>query len=167
MSTNRSYSTRHQGAEVDALCTILQAELSACEAYRTAIYSIERGEGSAALSIRCLYRTHRRFADELRTMVRERGGYPAGPLTAWCVWEDVLERVAAMNGRADGPEAVRVLRHGERYSLGLAHECFDDLEAPSAGWVREKLVKGIEVNLGLLDALERSGDDEGPDPPAA
>jgi hypothetical protein len=167
MSTNRSTATRHQGAEVDALCTLLQAELSASEAYRTAIHAIERGDGNPALSIRCLYRTHRRFADDLRTMVRERGGYPMGPLTAWCVWEDVHERIAAMNGRADGQATLRVLRHGERYSLALAHECFDDLEGPSASWVREKLVNGIEVNLGLLDALERSGNDEAPDPPAA
>ena len=159
MSTNRVLTDERWSVEVDTLCTLLRTELSACEAYRTAIHAVERGEGSPALSLRCLYRSHRRFADELRSLVRNLGGCPSETMGAWGVWVGVHERVAAMNGRVDGPATVRILRHGERYSLELARDALDELEGPSAGWVRDRLVRGVEANLGLLEALESSAHD--------
>ena len=160
MSTNEVPSNGEWNNEIEALCTLLRTELSASETYRTAVHAIERGAGVPALSLRCLYRSHRRFADVLRVLIRELGGSPWESVGAWGVWAAVHERVAALNGRANGPAVLRVLRHGERYSLELARGALHDLEGPRAAWVRGKLVEGIEANLGLIDALQRSSADE-------
>jgi len=146
----------HRGVDVDALGTLLRTELSACEAYRAAIRAVERDGGCPALSLRCLYRSHRRFADELRALIRSVAGRPAEPSGAWCVWYGVHERVAAADGRAQAPAALHALRHGERYSLEVAGGALDDLDGPAASWVRQRLVRGLVANLRLLAALERS-----------
>lgn len=166
MNANEALNDDRWSVEADTLRTLLGTELSACEAYRAAIHSIERGEESPALSLRCLYRSHRRFADELRGLVRGFGGCCSEPMDAWGVWAGVRERVTSMNGRIDGPAALRVLRHGEHASLGLARGALDELEGPPAGWVRDRLIRGVEANLGLLDALESYAGDRSGSPPA-
>lgn len=158
MRTNDVLVGNLRTVEAGALGSLLRTELSACETYRTAVRAIELGEDCPALSLRCLYRTHRRFADELRSLIRGLGGLPAEPLASWGVWAGVHERVASMRGRADGPAMLRALRHGERYSLELARGALHDLEGPAASWVKERLVDGLAGNLGLLDALERPAD---------
>ena len=70
------------------------------------------------------------------------------------------ERVATMSGRDDGLATLRLLRHGERYSHELARGALHDLEGPPATWVKDRFLKGIEANLCLIEALERSEDSE-------
>ena len=166
MNANEALNDERWSVEADTLCSLLGNELSACETYRTAIHSIERGEENPALSLRCLYRSHRRFADEHRALVRGIGGCPVEPIDAWGVWTGVRERVASMSGRTSGPAALRVLRHGERTSLELARGALDELEGPPAGWVRDRLIRGVEANLDLLDAMESFVGDRPASPPA-
>jgi len=164
MSTSDLLTRNHRAVEVDALCSLLRAELSACETYRTAVHAVERDADCPALSLRCLYRSHRRFADDLRSLVRGLGGEPAETVGAWGVWSTVHERVAAMTGRASLPAMLRALRHGERYSLELGRGALHDLEGEAAVWARGRFVQGIVSNLDLVEALERSlaEDSEGP-----
>lgn len=166
-STNEVSLTGHWAAEVDALCTLLRTELSACEAYRTAIHVVERDVGNPALSLRCLYRSHRQFADELRGMVRELGGHPSETMGAWGVWSGVHEKVAETAGQDDVPTTLRLLRHGERYSREVASGALHDLEGPPATWARERFVRGLDANLCLIEALERSAAEPAEEPPAS
>lgn len=160
MSTNEVRSYGGPAPEVEALCRLLQTELSACAVYRTAVYAIERGEDYPALSLRCLYRSHRRLSDELRALVLRLGGSPWETLDASGAWAAVHERVAELAGRADGPTMVRALRLGERHTLEAARDTVRRLDGPSAEWVEERFVKAVEGNLGLLEALDRSARDE-------
>lgn len=163
MSSKNVLSTGHWAAEVEALCTLLRTELSACEAYRAAIHVTERDQGNPALSLRCLYRSHRKFADELRGMVRELGGHPTETVGEWGVWSAVHEHVATRPAGDGAATTLRFLRHGERYSCELALGALHDLEGPPSTWVKERLVKGVEANLCLIEALERSVEDAAPE----
>ncbi|MBK9966158.1 MAG: DUF2383 domain-containing protein [Holophagales bacterium] len=156
MSTSSLLTRNHLAVEIDALCSILRTEHSACETYRTAVHAVERDGGCPALSLRCLYRSHRHFADELRDLVRGLGGRPTETVGAWGVWSSVHERVAEMQGRTAFPAMLRTLRHGEQYSLEVGREALHDLEGPAAVWARGRFVQGIVSNLDLLEALERS-----------
>ena len=145
---------------------LLRTEHSACETYRTVVHAVERDGDGPALSLRCLYRSHRRFADELRDLVRGLGGRPAETVGAWGDWSSVHERVAAMHGNTATPALLRALRHGEQYSLEVGREALHDLEGRAASWGRGRFVQGIVSNLDLLEALERSLSEEAERPSA-
>jgi hypothetical protein len=156
---SQTISALSRSTEIDALCSLLRTELSACEAYRAAVHAVEQGSECPALSLRHLYRSHRHFADELLNLIRGLGAPPAGAVGEWGVWSGVLERIAALNGREAAVATLRALRHGEVYSLEVARGALQDLEGPPAEWVKGRLVEGIVANFGLLEALETSADD--------
>ena len=149
-----------RSTEIDALCSLLRTELSACEAYRAAVHAVEQGSECPALSLRHLYRSHRHFADDLLNLIRSLGAPPAGAVGEWGVWSGVLERIAALKGREAVVATLRALRHGEVYSLEVARGALPDLDGPPAEWVKGRLVGGIVANFGLLEALETSAGDE-------
>lgn len=157
---NQPFPTLVRSAEVDALCSNLRAELSSRETYRTAAAAIRRGPESHSLSLRHLYHGHGRLAFELRKLIREVGGLPAGAGRVRGVWSGVRARVAAARKGREGVRAMlRALRQGELYSLALAAGALGDLRGTSAAWVRGRLMEGIVNNLGLLAALEVSAGD--------
>jgi hypothetical protein len=156
MNTNELLTTHPPNVEVDALRSLLGAELSACETYRTAVRSIEKEAGRPALALRCLYRSHRRFAVELRGLVLRLGAPTGSSVGAWGVWAGVHERIAAMRPRVDLLAALRALRHGEHYSLELARGAMTELEGPLAAWLKGRFLAGIDANLRLLEALQAS-----------
>jgi hypothetical protein len=158
MSTNRNASALppNESVATRALSTLLRAELSACEAYRTAVHAIERGADCPALSLRCLYRSHRRAADELHSEIRRLQGRPIETAGATGVWSEVHERIASARGPADFPETLRALLRGERFSLELACRAVHGLGDSGSDGVRRRLVEGILANIGLIEALEKS-----------
>lgn len=160
MNTSSLLTGKHLAVEIEALCTLLRTEHSACETYRTAVHAAERDADRPAPSLRCLYRSHRRFADELRDLVRGLGGRPVETVGAWGVWSSVHERVAAMQGRPAFPAMLRALRQGEQHSLEVGRGALHDLEGPAASWGRERFVRGVVSNLDLLEALDRSLSEE-------
>jgi hypothetical protein len=160
MNTNELLTTHPPNVEVDAIRSLLGTELSACETYRTAVRSIEKEADRPALALRCLYRSHRRFAVELRGLVLRLGARTGSPPGTWGVWAGVHERIAAMRPRVDLVAALGALRHGERYSLELAEGALPDLEGPLAAWVKGRFLAGIDANLKLLAALQASVADE-------
>lgn len=140
-----------------ALDSLLRAELAACEAYRTAIHSVERGGESPALALRSLYRMHRRFADEIQRLLSSSDDEE--PESARAVWTSVARRVAAA-GRDDGAAVLRSLREGERSSLELALGSLQELPGRPADFVRSRYASGLGTNLELLSALlTRDGDE--------
>ena len=140
--------------EVDALSRVLRSELAACETYRTAVHGIERDADAPALSLRCLYQSHRQHADRLRLTVRRLGGRPAAPPGASGAWPRVEDSIA---DAADRVELLRSLREGERHSVEVAREALHELEGPVAALVREEILPALAANLDLLAALDAHG----------
>lgn len=151
MSTNRVLQEGRWAQEVETLGSLLRSELSACEAYRTAVHRLERDGERPALSLRYLYRSHRRHADGLREMIRRLGGHPPDSLGTWGVWASVHERVA---GLADDAETLRALREGERHSVELARGALHDLDGPAASFVAEEVLPELVADLDLLALLD-------------
>ena len=166
MSTSGLLTGHRWSVETDAISVLLRTELSACETYRTAIREMEKDSDCPALSLRCLYRSHRRFADELRGLARRQGGLPAESAGTSGLWSGVHERIAELPGHANFRAILRALRQGERYSLELARSSLLDPEGPLAAFAKGKLVEGITANIALLEALERSAEDDPEDPAA-
>lgn len=134
-----------------ALDTLLRAELAACEAYRTAIHSVERGGESPALALRSLYRMHRRFAEEIQRLLSDSNDEEADGARA--VWTDVARRVAGAPGGLDGATVLKRLQGGERSSLELALGTLRELSGRPADFVRARYAPGLATNLELLSAL--------------
>ncbi|HPA51578.1 MAG TPA: hypothetical protein PLP50_08245 [Thermoanaerobaculia bacterium] len=141
-----------------ALDTLLRAELAACEAYRTAIHSVERGGESPALALRSLYRMHRRFADEIQRLLS--ASDEEEPEGARAVWTDVARRVAGAPGGLDGATVLKRLQGGERSSLELALGTLRELSGRPAAFVRARYAPGLATNLELLSALLAHHGDE-------
>lgn len=146
-----------RSVEVDALCSLHRTVLSSRDTYRTAAAAIRTGPESHRLSLRHLYQGHRRFAGELRSLIRAAGGLPAAAEWERGVWSGVRARIAAARkGSSVVRATLRALRQGELYSLALAGGALPDLRGTAADWVKGRLMTGIETNLGLLEALEVS-----------
>ena len=144
-------------AVAGALDTLLRAELAACEAYRTAIHSVERGGESPALALRSLYRMHRRFADEIQRLLS--ASNDEEPEGARAVWTDVARRIAGSAGGRDDATVLTRLQGGERSSLELALGTLQDLSGRPAEFVRGRYAPGLATNLELLSALTRDGEE--------
>lgn len=158
MSSSRAVVVERCRVAVGALDTLLRAELAACEAYRTAIRSVERSGESPALALRSLYRMHRRFADELQRLLSDSSDEELEGARA--VWSDVARRVAGSPVRLDGATVLKRLQGGERSSLALALGTLQELSGRPADFVRARYAPGLSTNLELLSALlTPDGDD--------
>lgn len=151
MRSSRAVVEERRRVAAGALDTFLRAELAACEAYRTAIHSVERGGESPALALRSLYRMHRRFADELQRLLS--ASNEEEPEGARAVWSDVVRRIAGSPGGHDDATVLKRLRGGERSSLELALGTLQELSGRPADFVRTRYAPGLATNLELLSAL--------------
>ena len=151
MSSSRAVVEERCRVAAGALDALLRAELAACEAYRTAIHSVERGGESPALALRSLYRMHRRFADEIQRLLA--ASNEEEPEGARAVWTDVARRVASSSGGLDGATVLKRLQNGERSSLDLALGTLRELSGRPADFVRARYAQGLATNLELLSAL--------------
>ncbi len=150
MRANEVLQNTHRAVEASALSNLLRSELAACETYRTAVHRVEHGSESPALSLRCLYRSHRKHADELSETVRQLGGRPSEFSGDPGAWPSVHERIAAIE---DGPQTLGPLGEGERSSVERALSALRYLDGPEAEVVRKRVLPGLVANLNLIAAL--------------
>lgn len=139
--------------EAETLRALLRSELSACASYRVVVHAVERGGEFRALSLRRLSRSHRRFAGELREVIRRRSVDLSGIDGVADACGQAHGGAAGLPGRADGPSIFRALRAGERAALAKARAAIEVLDAPSAAFVRYRFVPGLEEHLELLETL--------------
>lgn len=139
--------------EAGALLALLRSELSACAAYRVVVHAVERGGEFPAVSLRCLLRSHRRFAAELRDVLQRRSVDPSGIEGVADEWTGVHDGIAGLPGRTDGPSIFRALRAGERAALAKARAAIEVVDEPSAAFVQHRFVPGLEEHLELLETL--------------
>jgi hypothetical protein len=139
--------------EAGTLRALLRSELSACAAYRAVVPAVERGGEFPALSLRGLLKSHRRFAGELREVLRRQSVDPSGIDGVADEWVHAHDGIAGLPERADGPSIFRSLRAGERAALAKARAALEVLDEPSAAFLRHRFVPGLEEHLELLDTL--------------
>jgi TolA-binding protein len=136
----------------DQLNRLLRGEISATETYRMVIESISGGSRDAdqMALLRQIQESHGRAAQSLRDRIRELGGEASDTSGAWGAWARLAQGAANLFGDA---AALKSLKEGEEQGLREYERTIDELDATSAGLIRNQLVPQQQRHLHLLQQL--------------
>ena len=153
MNTGSSnYETGDTGEAVRQLNSLLRGEISAAETYRMAIDKVaESSTGSSDVGLlQQMQEDHGRAAQVLRQRIVELGGEASDSSGAWGAFAQTVQGTANLFGDAS---ALKSLKEGEEHGLKDYEEALDDVDAQTAGVIRNEFIPNQREHISLLSNL--------------
>lgn len=147
-----NYEMGDTGESVRQLNSLLRGEISAAETYRMAIDKVaESATGSSDVGLlRQMQEDHGRAAQMLRQRIVALGGEASDSSGAWGAWAQTVQGTANLFGDTT---ALKSLKEGEEHGLKDYEEAIDDVDAQTAGMIRNECLPNQREHISLLNNL--------------